>query len=266
LTTNRIEAVIHMAGDALVSESMEKPARYYRNNLIAGISLLEAMRDAGVKPIVFSSTCAVYGVPERTPLDEKMPTGPINPYGESKLAFERALDWFHRAHGFRAAALRYFNAAGAGARSGERHEPETHLIPIVLDAAAGERPNVTIFGDDYPTRDGTCVRDYIHVLDLADAHLLALDVLGRGGPCMAVYNLGCGGDGYTIREVIRCAERVTGKRIATVAGPRRPGDPPVLVASSGKARRELGWKPSRERLNVIIESAWEWKMAQGATP
>jgi UDP-glucose 4-epimerase len=163
-------------------------------------------------------------------------------------------------------ALRYFNAAGAGARSGERHEPETHLIPIVLDAAAGERPNVTIFGDDYPTRDGTCVRDYIHVLDLADAHLLALDVLGRGGPRMAIYNLGCGGDGYTIREVIQCAERVTGRRIATVTGPRRPGDPPVLVASSGKARRELGWTPSRERLNVIIESAWAWKMAQGATP
>jgi UDP-glucose 4-epimerase len=266
LTDNRIEAVIHMAGDALVSESMEKPARYYRNNLIAGISLLEAMRDAGVKPIVFSSTCAVYGVPDRTPLDEGMPTGPINPYGESKLAFERALDWFHRAHGFTAVALRYFNAAGAGARSGERHEPETHLIPIVLDAAVGARPSVTIFGDDYPTRDGTCVRDYIHVLDLADAHLLALDVFSRGGPRMAIYNLGCGGDGYTIREVIDCAERVTGKRIATVTGPRRPGDPPVLVASSGKARRELGWKPSRERLNVIIESAWGWKMAQGATP
>jgi UDP-glucose 4-epimerase len=259
LKNNGIEAVIHMAGDALVSESMEKPARYYRNNLIAGISLLEAMRDAGVQPIVFSSTCAVYGVPERTPLDEGMATSPINPYGESKLAFERALGWFHRAHGLKVVALRYFNAAGAGLRSGERHEPETHLIPIVLDAAAGERRSVTIFGDDYPTRDGTCVRDYIHVLDLADAHLQALDFLRRNEPRMEIYNLGCGGEGYTIREVINCAETVTGKRIVTVTGPRRPGDPPVLVASSDKALRELGWKPTRERLDVIIESAWKWK-------
>lgn len=258
LKTHHIDAVIHMAGDALVSESIGNPARYYRNNLIAGVSLLEAMRDAGVKPIVFSSTCAVYGVPGDTPLDEEMPTSPINPYGESKLAFERALDWFHRAHDLKAVALRYFNAAGAGARSGERHEPETHLIPIVLDAAAGRRQSVTIFGDDYPTRDGTCVRDYIHVLDLADAHLLALDRLGRGGSRMEVYNLGCGGDGHTIREVIECAEKVTGRRIATVAGQRRPGDPPVLVASSGKARRELGWKPAREQLEVIIGDAWRF--------
>ena len=265
LRDNRVEAVIHMAGDALVAESMQKPARYYRNNLTAGISLLEAMREAGVAPIVFSSTCAVYGVPQRMPLDEELPTAPINPYGESKLAFERALDWFHRAHGFKAVALRYFNAAGAGARSGERHDPETHLIPAVLDAAAGVRPNVTIFGDDYPTRDGTCVRDYIHVLDLADAHLLALDVLARGGPRMAIYNLGCGGEGYTIREVIECAEKVTGTRIATVTGPRRPGDPPVLVASSGKARRELGWTPVRERLDVIVESAWNWKQQSVGT-
>ena len=259
LKDSRIEAVIHMAGDALVAESMENPARYYRNNLIAGISLLEAMRDAGVTPIVFSSTCAVYGVPERTPLDERMPTRPINPYGESKLACERALDWFHRAHGLKVVSLRYFNAAGAGPRSGERHEPETHLIPIVLDVAAGERPHVTIFGDDYPTRDGTCVRDYIHVLDLAEAHLLALEFLRRGEPRMEIYNLGCGGEGHTIREVVRCAEKVTGKRIATVTGPRRPGDPPVLVASSYKARRELGWKPTRERLDVIVESAWKWR-------
>jgi UDP-glucose 4-epimerase len=259
LKSNRIEAVIHMAGDALVGESMGNPARYYRNNLIAGVSLLEAMRDAGVTPIVFSSTCAVYGVPERTPLDEGMPTVPINPYGESKLAYERALGWFHRAHGLKVVALRYFNAAGAGARSGERHEPETHLIPIVLDVAAGARPSVTIFGDDYPTRDGTCVRDYIHVLDLADAHLLALEFLRSNDPRMEIYNLGCGGDGHTIREVVSWAEKVTGKQIATVTGPRRAGDPPVLVASSDKARRELGWTPTRERLDVIIESAWTWK-------
>jgi UDP-glucose 4-epimerase len=260
LNDSRIEAVIHMAGDALVGESMTHPARYYRNNLIAGLSLLEAMCDAGVKPIVFSSTCAVYGLPERTPLDERMPTRPINPYGESKLAFERALDWFHRAHGLKVVALRYFNAAGAGARSGERHEPETHLIPLVLEAVAGAGP-VTIFGDDYPTRDGTCVRDYIHVLDLADAHLLALDILRRNEPRMEIYNLGCGGDGHTNREVVSCVEKVTGKRIAIVAGPRRPGDPPVLVASSDKARRELGWKPTRERLEVIVESAWKWRTA-----
>jgi UDP-glucose 4-epimerase len=257
LKSGAIDAVIHMAGDALVGESMENPARYYRNNLIAGVSLLEAMRDAGVKPIVFSSTCAVYGVPERTPLDEGMPTRPINPYGESKLAFERALAWFHRAHGLKVVALRYFNAAGAGERSGERHEPETHLIPLVLDAAASGRA-VTIFGDDYPTRDGTCVRDYIHVLDLADAHLRALDFLNRHEPRMEIYNLGCGGDGHTIREVINCAETVTGKRIATAIGPRRPGDPPVLVASSEKARRDLGWAPTREQLKVIIGDAWKF--------
>ena len=259
LKTNGIDAVIHMAGDALVAESMGNPARYYRNNLIAGVSLLEAMRDAGVKPIVFSSTCAVYGVPERTPLDEGMPTRPINPYGDSKLAFERALAWFQRAHSLKVVALRYFNAAGAGERSGERHDPETHLIPIVLDVAAGTRPSVTVFGDDYPTRDGTCVRDYIHVLDLADAHLLALDFLRSNDPRMEIYNLGCGGEGHTNREVISCAERVTGKPIASVSGPRRPGDPPVLVASSDKARRELGWKPTRERLDVIIGSAWKWR-------
>jgi UDP-glucose 4-epimerase len=256
LKESGVEAVIHLAGDAIVSESMAHPARYY---LIAGLSLLEAMRGAGVKPIVFSSTCAVYGVPERIPLDEGMATCPISPYGESKLAFERALDWFRLAHGFKVVALRYFNAAGAGPRSGERHDPETHLIPIVLDAAAGANRPVTIFGADYPTRDGTCVRDYIHVLDLADAHLLAIDFLRRSAPRMEIYNLGCGGDGHTIREVISCVEKVTGKRIATADGPRRPGDPPVLVASSDKVRRELGWKPSRESLNVIIESAWNYK-------
>jgi UDP-glucose 4-epimerase len=259
LKSGGIDAVIHMAGDALVGESMGNPARYYRNNLTAGVSLLEAMRDADVKPIVFSSTCAVYGVPERTPLEEGMPTRPINPYGESKLAFERALAWFHRAHGLKAVALRYFNAAGAGERSGERHEPETHLIPIVLDVAAGTRPSVTVFGDDYPTRDGTCVRDYIHVLDLADAHLRALDFLNRSEPRMEIYNLGCGGEGHTNREVIDCVETVTGKRIATTIGPRREGDPPVLVASSAKARRELGWKPQRERLDAIVGDAWRWK-------
>jgi len=255
LRQRRIDAVIHMAGVALVGESMEQPGAYYRTNFVAGLSLLEAMRDAGVKSIVFSSTCAVYGVPEKTPLDEGMPTRPINPYGESKLAFERALAWFSKAHGLSVTSLRYFNAAGASERSGERHDPETHLIPLVLRAAAGTAPHVTIFGDDCNTRDGTCVRDYIHVLDLADAHLLALE---RREGRMDIYNLGCGGDGHTIREVIACAEKVTGKRIPTVVGPRRPGDPPVLVASSDRARRELGWKPSRDRLEMMVESAWRW--------
>jgi UDP-glucose 4-epimerase len=258
LKERRIDAVIHMAGDALVGESMTNPGRYYRTNLVAGLSLLEAMRDSGVTPIVFSSTCAVYGIPERTPLVEGMPTRPINPYGDSKLAFERTLDWFHQAHGLRVVALRYFNAAGASTRSGERHDPETHLIPIVLDTAAGRRPKVTIFGDDYPTRDGTCVRDYIHVLDLADAHVLALDFLANGGPKMEVFNLGCGGDGHTIREVIDCARRVTNREIPVEAGSRREGDPPVLVASSAKATRTLGWQPQRARLDAIIESAWKW--------
>ena len=255
LKRQQIEAVIHMAGAALVGESMEQPGAYYRTNFVAGLSLLEAMRDNGVKPIVFSSTCAVYGVPEKTPLEEGMPTRPINPYGESKLAFERALAWFSLAHGLRVTSLRYFNAAGASKRSGERHDPETHLIPLVLRAAAGMSPHVTIFGDDYPTRDGTCVRDYIHVLDLADAHLLALQ---RQDPRMEIYNLGCGGDGHTIREVIDSASNVTGKKIPTVIGPRRSGDPPVLVASSDKARRELGWKPRRDRLEMIVDSAWRW--------
>jgi UDP-glucose 4-epimerase len=213
------------------------------------------MREAGVRSFVFSSTCAVYGVPERTPLEEGMSTHPINPYGESKLAFERALAWFSTAHGFAVTALRYFNAAGASERSGERHDPETHLIPLVLRAAAGTAPHVTVFGDDYPTRDGTCVRDYIHVLDLADAHLLAL---ARQEPGMGIYNLGCGGDGHTIREVIECAAKVTGRKIPTVIGPRRPGDQPMLVASTERARRELGWKPGREQLETMVESAWRW--------
>jgi UDP-glucose 4-epimerase len=260
LEEHQIDAVIHMAGVALVGESMDQPGAYYRTNFVAGLSLLEAMRDTGVRSIVFSSTCAVYGVPEKTPLEEGMPTRPINPYGDSKLAFEGALRWFSVAHGFSVTALRYFNAGGATERSGERHDPETHLIPLVLGAVGGTRPPVTIFGDDYPTRDGTCVRDYIHVLDLADAHVLALH---RREPGMAIYNLGCGGEGHSIREVIDCAAKVTGMRIPTVMGPRRAGDPPVLVATSEKARNELGWKPKRDRLDAIVESAWKWMRRGG---
>ena len=216
------------------------------------------MEQAAVRTLVFSSTCAVYGVPDKVPIEESTPTRPVNPYGDSKLAFERALGWYHAAHGFRVASLRYFNAAGASERFGERHEPETHLIPLVLDVAAGKRSHVTIFGDDYPTRDGTCVRDYIHVLDLADAHILALNFLAQEAPRNVFYNLGCGGEGHSNREVVQCAERVTGKKIPVEIGPRRPGDPPTLVASSEKARRDLGWKPKRERLEAIVESAWRW--------
>ena len=258
LKTERIDAVIHMAGDALVGESMQNPGKYYRTNVIAGLTLLEAMEQSAVRTIVFSSTCAIYGVPDKVPIDENTPTRPVNPYGDSKLTFEHVLGWYHRAHGFRVAALRYFNAAGASERFGERHEPETHLIPLVLDVAAGRRSHVTIFGDDYPTRDGTCVRDYIHVLDLADAHILALRFLAAEAPRHVFYNLGCGGEGYSNREVVQCVEQVTGKTIRVDIGPRRPGDPPTLVASSEKVRQELGWKPKRERLEVIVESAWRW--------
>jgi len=264
LDRQQIQAVVHLAGDALVGESMQNPARYFRTNMTAGLALLEAMHASGVRVLVFSSTCAVYGEPERLPIDESTPTRPVNPYGESKLAFERALGWFHKAHGFRVAALRYFNAAGASDHSGERHDPETHLIPIVLDVAAGTRPQVTIFGDDYPTRDGTCVRDYIHVLDLADAHILALQRLAEDEPRHIICNLGCGGEGHSNREVIECARQVTGREIRTKIGPRRAGDPPVLVAASAKARAELGWQPKRERLDAIIESAWRWMKKRGS--
>jgi len=264
LTRQRVDAVIHMAGVALVGESMKKPALYYRTNVTGGLTLLEAMREAGTTSIVFSSTCAVYGMPATVPIEETTSTNPVNPYGESKLAFERALHWYHDAHGFRAISLRYFNAAGATERCGERHDPETHLIPLVIDVAAGSRSELTIFGDDYPTRDGTCVRDYIHILDLAQAHILALEALERGDAPNDAYNLGCGGDGHTIREVIDCARRVTGREIPARVGPRRDGDPPALVASSASIARELGWRPKHQQLEEIIESAWKWKLTKGA--
>jgi UDP-glucose 4-epimerase len=255
LTEHQIEAVIHLAADSLVGESVNLPAKYYRNNVIAGLALLDAMNDAGVHRLVFSSTAATYGEPEKQPIEETDPTVPTNPYGESKLAFEHALRWYDGAYGLRYASLRYFNAAGASPRCGEMHDPETHLIPIVLQAAAGLRPHVEIYGDDYPTRDGTCVRDYIHVIDLARAHILALGALGEGS---RIYNLGCGGEGYTVREVIETAREVTGLDIPVRVAARRPGDPALLVASSEKIRRELGWKPSMQDLRVIIESAWNW--------
>ncbi len=253
LKQRNIEAVIHMAADSLVGESVEKPHKYYQNNVIAGLVMVEAMRDAGVGRLVFSSTAAVYGEPEKQPIEECDPTGPTNTYGETKLAFERALYCYSRAYDFNYVALRYFNAAGATEQCGEYHDPETHLIPIVLQVAAGKRDYVEIFGDDYPTADGSCVRDYIHVVDLARAHILALNVLDKKS---AVYNLGCGGDGYSVREVIDIAREITGKEIPVKVGPRRPGDPPVLIASSEEIKNNLGWAPRFGDLRLIIESAW----------
>jgi UDP-glucose 4-epimerase len=255
IAEHRVEAVIHMAADSLVGESVTHPAKYYHNNLVAGLAMLDALRNSGVNKIVFSSTAAVYGEPQKQPIEENDPTNPTNPYGESKLAFERALAWYEKAYGLRYVSLRYFNAAGASVRNGEAHDPETHLIPNVLRAAAGERSHVEIFGDDYPTRDGTCVRDYVHVVDLARAHVLALGILDHRSD---TFNLGCGGDGYTVSEVVDAARRVSGREIRVRMSARRSGDPAVLVASSEKITRELGWKPSRQSLDEIVSSAWTW--------
>jgi UDP-glucose 4-epimerase len=255
LRQNETEAVIHMAASSLVGESVQEPAKYYHNNVTAGLSLLEAMRATDVKKLVFSSTAAVYGEPQKQPIEESDPTAPTNPYGETKLAFENILKWFERAYNLRFASLRYFNAAGASQRCGERHDPETHLIPIILQSASGEREYVEVFGTDYPTTDGTCVRDYIHVIDLARAHILALDILKERS---AIYNLGCGGAGYSVKEVIDAARAVTGREINVKYGNRRAGDPAVLIASSEKIKRELGWQPQRQDLQEIISSAWNW--------
>jgi UDP-glucose 4-epimerase len=255
LKENQIEAVIHMAADSLVGESVEQPVKYYRNNLVAGLNLLDAMRDCDIRKLVFSSTAATYGEPAKQPIEEGDPNAPTNPYGETKLAFERALHWYERAYGLHYASLRYFNAAGATKRFGESHETETHLIPLVLQAAAGMRPDIQVYGGDYPTRDGTCVRDYIHVLDLARAHILALRILPERS---AIYNLGCGGEGYSVQEVIDTAREVTGREITTRIVPRRAGDPGVLIASSEKIKGELGWQPELQDLRVIVESAWKW--------
>jgi UDP-glucose 4-epimerase len=254
LASRKIEAVVHMAADSLVGESFQDPAKYYANNVVAGLALLEAMRSAQVSRIVLSSTAAVYGDPQKQPIEESDPTLPTNPYGQTKLVFEGAVNWYERAYGLHYVSLRYFNAAGASKRCGELHDPETHLIPLVLQVAAGERPPLEIFGNDYPTRDGTCVRDYIHVSDLARAHVLALDLLSLKS---AVFNLGCGG-GYTVLEVIEAARQVTGRPIPVRMAARRPGDPAVLIASSQKIQKELGWQPQRQDLCTIIESAWKW--------
>jgi UDP-glucose 4-epimerase len=249
------EAVMHFAASALVAESMKNPAKYFGNNVCSGLNLLKAMVEHGIDRFVFSSTCATYGVPERVPIDESLPQQPINPYGESKLIFERMLRWYGEIHELIYVALRYFNAAGATAKFGEDHRIETHLIPNVLKVALGQRGAVEIYGTDYETPDGTCIRDYIHIVDLAQAHILALDAT----EC-ALYNLGTGG-GTSVREVIDTCRRVTGREIAVVEKPRRPGDTPRLVAASGMIQRELGWKPEYQDITKIIESAWAWHQA-----
>ncbi len=252
LSIQKPDAVMHFAANALVGESMQNPSKYFRNNVGNGLNLLDAMVRTGVQKIIFSSTCAIFGPPEKLPIDETTPKHPINPYGESKLIFEKILRWYHQIHGVTFVSLRYFNAAGASAKFGEDHRVETHLIPNVLKVALGEKPSVEIFGSDYDTPDGTCIRDYIHIVDLARAHMLAL-----GASKSDFYNLGTGG-GASVRQVIDSCRKVTGRKIPVIEKPRRPGDPPRLIASSEKIKRELGWAPEFESLDAILESAWKW--------
>jgi UDP-glucose 4-epimerase len=251
------DAVVHMASSSLAGDSIRRPAAYYHNNVVAGIVLLDAMRAAGVDKIVFASTAAIYGEPVRQPIAETDPLAPTNPYGETKLVMERALHWHHQAYGLRSVSLRCCNAAGATARRGERHDPETHLIPLVLAAAGGSAPPVTVFGDDYPTRDGTCVRDYVHVSDVAQAHVAALEALDRGDVDHTAFNLGSG-TGCTVREIIDAAARVTGRHVPATIGPRRPGDAAVLVGASDRIRHRLGWVPQFPTVESIVDSAWQW--------
>jgi UDP-glucose 4-epimerase len=253
----RVDAVMHFAAHAYVGESVENPRKYFHNNVEGGLSLLNACIDAGIKKLVFSSTCAVYGIPESVPIAEDFPRRPANPYGVTKLIFELALESYARAYGLRFASLRYFNAAGAdeSGEIGELHDPETHLIPCALQAAGGTRDALEIFGTDYPTPDGTCIRDYIHVSDLADAHLRALDYLFREDRSIFL-NLGTG-TGHSIRQIIGAVEQVTGHKLATRVTPPRPGDPPVLVANPARAEQLLGWKATRS-LHDIVDTAWRW--------
>jgi UDP-glucose 4-epimerase len=257
LSEHRPDAVMHFASRTLVGESMEKPFLYLGDNVRTGLNLLESMVEHGVKRIILSSTANLFDQPERMPIDESERIIPGSPYGESKFILERMLHWLDRIHGVRFACLRYFNAAGATSARGEDHDPELHLIPLVLQVALGKRGKVTIFGEDYPTRDGTCVRDYIHVIDLAQAHILALGALHHGS---RFYNLG-NGEGFTVNEVIDTAREVTGRAIRADVGPRRAGDPAVLVAASDKIRKELGWVPQFPHVREIIESAWRWHKA-----
>ena len=256
-----VDALMHFAASAYVGESVVNPRKYFHNNVEGGLSLLNGALEAGVKKIIFSSTCAVYGEPAKVPIEENIPRQPVNPYGVSKLFFELALEAYDRAYDFRYASLRYFNAAGAdeSGEIGELHDPETHLIPLVLRAAAGDGPELHVFGDDYPTPDGTCIRDYIHVNDLADAHVRALEHLAAGKTSFAA-NVGTG-KGASVREVISAAERVSGKAVPQKVAPRRPGDPPALVANPAKAQALLNWKAKRG-LQEIVSTAWHWEQSR----
>jgi UDP-arabinose 4-epimerase len=258
MQTHRISAVMHFAAYAYVGESVADPALYYRNNLMGTLSLLEAMREVGVDKVVFSSTCAIYGNPENMPIGESAPQRPVNPYGETKLAIERALRWYGEAYHLRSVSLRYFNAAGADLQGeiGELHEPETHLVPLVLRAALGQRSHIDIFGTDYPTADGTAIRDYIHVEDLAEAHLRALEYLSAGRESAAL-NLGTG-KGHSVREVIAAAEAVSGRTVPRRNAARRAGDPPILVADPSLAAEQLGWRARHSDLQTIIRTAFAW--------
>ncbi len=246
------EAVIHFAANALVGESMTNPSKYFRNNVGGGLNLIDAAVAAGVRKFVFSSTCATYGPPDRVPMDETLPQRPINPYGESKLMFEKILLWYRELHGLDFVAFRYFNAAGASPQFGEHHRIETHLIPNVLQVALGRKTHCDIFGTDYPTPDGTCIRDYIHIADLAQAHILALQP-GKSG----FYNLG-NGEGFSVRQVIDVCARISGKSIPTIEKPRRAGDPPRLVAAATRAFEDLGWRPKYPKIEDIVTTAWDW--------
>ena len=258
-----IEAVMHFAAYAYVGESVTDPEKYYFNNVACTLNLLRAMRGHGCNKIIFSSTCATYGEPERVPITEDMPQNPINPYGASKLMVERILSDYGTAYGLRSVALRYFNAAGADPEGeiGEDHDPETHLIPLVLDAASGKRPDIKVFGTDYPTRDGSCIRDYIHVEDLAKAHILALQYLQNGGASER-FNLG-NERGTSVLEVIEAVKKVTGKDFKVTLSDRRPGDPATLVGSSGKVKAVLGWEPQYAEIETIVEHAWKWQEKMG---
>ncbi len=258
MTRHRPAAVVHFAAFAYVGESVTDPAKYYRNNVVGTLSLLEAMRTQGIDRIVFSSTCATYGVPETVPISEDTPQKPINPYGASKLMIERVLSDYADAYGMKGVALRYFNAAGADADGeiGESHDPETHLIPLVLDAASGARPHITVLGNDYLTPDGTCIRDYVHVTDIAEAHVRALNGLGSG-TLRRAYNLGTG-SGFSVAQVVAAAQRVTGRTIPVIHGARRPGDPAQLLADARLLARELNWTARHSSLEHILETAWRW--------
>jgi UDP-glucose 4-epimerase len=258
LAASRPEAVIHFAAHALVGESMTNPSKYFRNNVAGGVNLLDACVASGVRKFVFSSTCATYGIPEKMPMDESLSQKPVNPYGESKLMFEKVLSWYREIHKIEFVAFRYFNAAGASARFGEHHRIETHLIPNILKVALGQKEQVDIFGTDYPTPDGTCIRDYIHIADLAQAHILALEP-GKTG----FYNLG-NGEGFSVRQVIESCQRISGRPIRAVEKDRRPGDPPRLVAAAQKAYTELGWKPRFPKLDQIVQTAWDWHVRHPA--